>query len=170
MKKLILFAAVALFSVGTAFGQKFAYVDTEYILSKMPEYEAAQKRLNGFTEDWQKEVDRRVQEIEQMYKKYQAEQYLMDENTKTRRQDEIIKRENDLKLYQREIFGFEGELFKKRQELVKPIQDRVYNAIKDMAESKRLDFILDKSSGGAMMLYSNPSFDRSDEILKTLGY
>jgi outer membrane protein len=170
MKKLILIATVILFSATTVLGQRFAYVDTEYILNKMPEYLEAQKRLDGFADEWRQEVDRRVQEIEQMYKKYQAEQYLMDENTKRRREDEIVKKENDLKTFQQAKFGYEGDLFKKRQELVKPIQDKVYNAIKDLAESKRLDFILDKSSSGAMMLYSNPQFDRSDEILKALGY
>ena len=169
MKKLLLLSVLVFFTTATVFAQRFAYVDTEYILSKVPQYSEAQKKLDAIAEDWKKETDRRVAEVEQLYKKYQAEQYLLDENTKQRRMQEIEQKEKDLKEYQKQKFGYEGDLFKKRQELVKPIQDRIYNAIKEMAESKKYDFVLDKSSGGAMMLYANPQYDRSEDILKALG-
>ena len=169
MKKILLIIAFAFVTAATAFGQRFVYVDTEYILGKMPEYTAAQQKLDAQADEWKNEISRKMEEIEQLYKKFQAEQYLLDENTKQRRMTEIENKETALKEYQKEKFGYEGELFKKRQELVKPIQDRVYNAIKEMAESKKYDFVLDKASGGATMLYSNPQYDRSDDILKALG-
>lgn len=150
--------------------QRFAFVDTDYILNRIPDYTQAQQELDVVAENWRVEIDKKYAEIDKLYKKFQAEQYLLDENTKRIREDEIIAREREVKEFQKEKFGYEGELFKKRQELVKPIQDKVYNAIKDLSESRNYDFILDKSSSGSSMLYANPKYDKSDEILKELGY
>lgn len=157
-------------TVFTLSAQRFAYVDTEFILEKIPEYNQAQIDLDALAAQWKQQIEEKYQEIDRMYQKFQAEQYLMDESTRRRREQEIIDKEKEVKEYQKQKFGYEGELFQKRQELVKPIQDRVYNAIKDLAESRNYDFIFDKSSSGSSMLYANPRNDRSEDILKALGY
>lgn len=163
-------AFFVLISGASAFGQRFIYVDTEYILGKIPEYQDAQEQLDAIAAQWKQEIEKMYDEIDQLYQKYQAEQYLMDESTRRQKEDEIMQKEKAVKDYQKNKFGFEGELFQKRQELVKPIQDKVYDAIKDHAETRNYDFVLDKSSSGSYMLYANPKYDHSDEIVKALGY
>jgi len=148
--------------------QRFAYVDTEYIMSKIPEYEMAEGQLDKIAEKWQGEVQKKYAEIEDMYKDYQANQILLTEDMRTAREDEIMAKEKDLKAFQKSKFGYEGELFQKRQELVKPIQDQVYEAIQKLATQKAFDFILDKSSG-VSILFANPKFDKSDDVLRELG-
>ena len=154
---------------GIATAQKYACVDTEYILSSIPDYEQAQKNLDKLSIDWQKEIEAKFQEIDNLYKKYQTEANLLPEDLKTKRQNEIINKEKEVKELQRKRFGAEGDLEKKREELMKPIQDKVYNAIEKVAETKNYAFILDKS-GSATLLYVNPKNDISDEILEMLGY
>lgn len=168
--KQVLFALLLIGTMAfTAQAQRFAYVDTEYILGKIPEYKQAQDELDAISGQWKSQIETMYGEIDQMYKKYQAEQYLLDENTKRQREEEIIKKEREVKDYQQSKFGFEGELFQKRQELVKPIQDRVYNAITDLAQTRNFDFIFDKSSSGSNMLYASPKHDQSETIIKALG-
>lgn len=152
----------------TVKAQKFAYVDTEYILSKMPSYKSAQAQLDAMSKKWQEEIDAMYAEIDKMYKEYQAEKVLLTKEMQTKRENEIIEKEREVKKYQNDKFGFEGELFKKRTELIKPIQDKVFEAITKVAKENGFDFIFDKS-GDMVMLVSNAKYDRSDEVLEELG-
>ena len=162
----VLLLTVATFSVKA---QKFAYVDTEYILSNIPDYKEAQGELDKLSIEWQKQLERQYSEIDKMYKNYQAEQILLTEDMKTKREEEIVKKEKEAKEYQKQKFGVDGELFQKRQELVKPIQDKIYNAISEVANVSGIDIIFDKSSG-LTMLYTNAKLNKSDAVLKKLGY
>jgi outer membrane protein len=169
MKKYIISTIVALcLSVG-AFAQRFAYVDTEYILKHIPEYTSAQKQLDALSEQWQKQVDGRFAEIEKMYKAYQADQVLLTEDMRKRRENEIIQKEKEAKEFQRIKFGFEGELFQQRTKLIKPIQDRVAKAVQAVAENQQLDMIFDRNSE-IMMLYASPRLDKSNDVITRLGY
>ncbi len=153
----------------TANAQKYAYVNTEYILENIPDYKAAQQALDNLSLTWQKEIEDKYAIIDKLYKTYQAEQVLLTEEMKKRRQDEITQKEKDVKDLQKQRFGYEGDLFKKKQELVKPIQDKIYNAVKKMATDQSYAVIFDKSSD-LIMLYTNPKYDKSDAILLALGY
>jgi len=169
MKKLLIPIFAVLFclpSITTA--QKFAYVDTDYVLSKMPDYNSAQKKIEDLSSTWQKEIDAMYAEVDKMYKDYIAEEPLLTPAQKKTREQAIVDKENDAKKLQQDRFGVEGDLFKKRQELIKPIQDKVFEAVKKVAKDNALDFIFDKASG-VVMLYSNPKYDRSDEVLEELG-
>jgi outer membrane protein len=168
MKKYLVLIALSLLLSATTNAQRFAYVDTEYILDLMPEYRSAQKQLDQLSEDWQKEIEKKQQAIDRMYKDFQAEQVLLTEDLRKKREQEIRDREKELKDYRNQKFGYEGELFKKRQELIKPIQDKVFDAIQKVAKQSALDFIFAKS-GEFMMLYTNAKYDKSDEVLTELG-
>jgi outer membrane protein len=168
MKK-ILFILALTFSAFSMQAQKFAYVDSEYILERVPEYQSAQDQLNQLSVSWQQEIESLYEEIDQLYKKYQADQILLTQDMKVKREAEIISKEKAAKELQRQRFGPEGDLYTKRKELVKPIQDKIYNAIQDLATEKRYSVIFDKSSE-LIMLFADPNLDKSDDILKTLGY
>ena len=168
MKKLILIACLSIFSLAT-YAQKFAYVESDYILERVPEYQSAQEQLDKLTLSWQEEIEQLYLEIDQLYKKYQADQILLTQDMKIKRENEIINKEKAAKELQRKRFGPEGDLFTKRQELVKPIQDKIYNAIQDLATEKRYGVIFDKS-GELSMLFADPDLDKSDDILRMLGY
>ena len=170
MKKItfILSALVMLFSA-SAFAQKYCYVDTQYILENITEYKAAQQQLDQLSVNWQKEIESQYAFIDKLYKDFQAEQILLTDEMKKKRENEIVQKEKEAKEFQKQKFGFEGELFRKKQELVKPIQDKIYNAIKKMATDQSYAVVFDKSSD-LIMLYSNPRFDKSDDILNALGY
>jgi outer membrane protein len=168
LKKIALMLIVVL-ATTTGFSQSFAYVDSEYILENIPDYKDAQTELDKLSIEWQKQLERRYSEIDKMYKNYQAEQILLTEDMKTKREEEIIKKEKEAKEYQKSKFGVDGELFQKRKELVKPVQDKVYSAIADIANYKKLGVVFDKSSG-LTMLYTNPKYNISDDVLKKLGY
>ena len=168
MKKLILIACLGLVCL-TTHAQKFAYVDSDYILERVPEYQSAQEQLDKLTLSWQEDIEQLYQEIDQLYKKYQADQILLTQDMKIKRENEIINKEKAAKELQRKRFGPEGDLFTKRQELVKPIQDKIYNAIQDLATEKRYGVIFDKS-GELSMLFADPDLDKSDDILRMLGY
>jgi outer membrane protein len=167
MKKIIVVAAALMFSAST-FAQKFAFVDMDYILSKMPAYTDAQKQLDKIADGWQKEVETKMKGVDDMYKQFQAEQVLMTEPMKQQRIKEIETKEKEVKDFQKNKFGPSGELFKKRQELVKPIQDKIYNEIQKYAVAKGYDFIFDRSSGPTM-LYAGDRYNKSDDILSALG-
>ncbi|MBL4669608.1 MAG: OmpH family outer membrane protein [Flavobacteriales bacterium] len=152
-----------------AYSQNFAYVDTEYILENIPDYKDAQVELDKLSIEWQKQLERRYAEIDKMYKNYQAEQILLTEDMKVKREDDIIKKEKAAKEYQKQKFGVNGELFQKRKELVKPVQDKVYKAISEIANYKKLGVVFDKSSA-LTMLYTNPKYNISDDVLKKMGY
>jgi outer membrane protein len=148
--------------------QRYGIVDTKYILEKMPEYTDAQKKLDQFSIQWQKEIDDKQAALDKMYKDFEAEQVMLSEELKKKREDELFIREKEMRDLQRKRFGFEGDLFKKRQELVKPIQDKVYNAIQKLAVNRQYDFILDKSEG-ITVIFADPKLDRSEDILRDLG-
>lgn len=153
---------------GMGFSQKFAFVDTDYILGRMPSYDASQKQLDKLAADWQKEIEGKKFEIEKIFKDYQAERVLLTEEMRKKREDEIIQREQLIRDLQKKYFAPEGELYKKRQELIKPIQDDVFNAVKELAQEGSYDVIFDTASGPTM-LYTNPRYDKSDDILTKLG-
>jgi outer membrane protein len=150
------------------FAQRYAVVDSKYILDKMPEYKEAQDKLNQFSVQWQKEIDTRQAALDKMYKDYEAEQVMLSGELRKKREDEIFLREKEVRDLQRQRFGFEGDLFRKRQELVKPVQDKVYNAIQKIAAARLYDFILDKSEG-ITVIFADPKLDRSEDVLKELG-
>lgn len=167
MKKLFFVLLLGFFTTA-AFAQRYAVIDTKYILEKMPEYTAAQEKLDQFSKMWQQEIDAKGANLDKMYKEYDAEQVMLSDELRKKREDQIFNAEKELRDLQRQRFGFEGDLFKKRQELVKPIQDKVYNAIQKLAAEKMYDFILDKSEG-ITVIFADPKLDKSDDILKALG-
>jgi outer membrane protein len=169
MKKIILLGSLFCCMGVSAFAQKYAYIDSDYILSNIPDYKSAQQQVDNLSVQWQKEIEIKYGEIDKLYKAFQAEQILLTEEMKKKRETEIIAKEKEVKELQKSRFGVDGELFKKRQELIKPIQDKVYNAIKAMAEKGTYAVVFDKSSGTTMM-YTNPKYDKSDAILMDLGY
>ena len=168
MKKVILVVCFTLFAFTAAFAQRFGYVDSDYILKHVPEYASAQKQLAALSEQWQKEVDARYQELDRLYKAYQADQVLMTADMKKRREDEIVEKEKAAKDFQRQKFGPEGELPKRSTSVIKPIQDKVAKAVQAVAESGNYDMIFDKNSE-VIMLYANPRYNKSDEVITRLG-
>ncbi len=169
MKKLIFILVAVITIAGTSYGQKYAYVDTEYVLENIPAFNAAQEQLNQLSQQYQKELEAMHSEIEQMYQDFQAESVLLSEDMKRKREDVIISKEKDYKQLQRKYFGPSGDLFQKRQALVKPIQDDIFNAVQEIANEGSYAVIFDKS-GGTIMLYTNPQYDLSDQVLQKLGY
>jgi len=169
MKKIILSLFAVLVISSVSFAQKTGFVDTEYILSNIPEYKAAQAEMDKISVDWQKEIEAKYSEIDKLYKIYQAESVLLTDDMRKKRENEIINKEKEVKDLQKQRFGVDGELFSKRMELVKPIQDKVYNAVKQVAERGGLAFIFDKA-GQVSLLYSNSKYDKSEDVLNFLGY
>src|SRR5579872_4402056 len=167
MKKIILLIFLT-FTAFSTFAQRWAFVDSDYILKHIPEYTAAQKQLAALSDQWQKEVDAKSQEIERMYKAYDADKILMTADMKKRREAEIADKEKEVKDFQRVKFGPDGELAKKSDALIKPIQDKVMKAIQAVAESEDLDMIFDKNSE-VIMLYANPRYDKSADVITRLG-
>lgn len=166
--KSLLLAILLGFFVSGVNAQKFAYVDTDYILGQMTEYKAAQKQLNELSEKWENDLKIMKDEIDKMYKDYKAEEILLSPTQRKEREDAIVAKEDLMKKFEQEKFGVNGELFKKRQELIKPIQDKVFAAIQRVAKNNGLDFIFDKSAN-MNILFSNPKYDRSDDVLDELG-
>lgn len=169
MKKLAATATFLFLFLGMVVAQKFAFVDTDYILQNIPSYNAAQEQLNSISEEYETEIAAEYQQIEEMYKTYQSERVLLTDEMKKKREEEIMTKERQVKELQAKYFGPEGELSKKRQELVKPIQDAIYKAVKELSAEGSYAVIFDTASG-ASILYSNPRYDLSDEVLKKLGY
>ena len=169
MKKILLLfiALIGLATAGSA-QQRYAVIDTKYILSKVPEYKEADKKLQLIGEQWQKEIDDKQSVLDKMYKNFEAEQFMLTEELKKKREDELFVREKEIRELQKRRFGYEGDLFKERQRLVKPVQDRVYNAIQKIAIARAYDFVLDKSEG-ITVIFADPKLDKSDEILKEMG-
>lgn len=168
MKHTFSVLAFLLFFGLQATAQKYCVIDSKYILEKIPEYTSAQKQLDNYSENWQKEVDQKMQHIDQMYKSYQAERPMLSEAARKKREDEIISKEREAKELQKKYFGYEGEVFKKRQSLVKPVQDKVYNAVQKYAQSRGYDMVYDKA-GGVTVFYADPKLDKSDDILKMVA-
>lgn len=168
MKKLIfIFVFISLASL-YASAQRYAYVDTEYILKNLAAYNDAQKELDRLSTQWQKEIEDRYDAIDRLYRAYQAEKVLLTEEMRKEREDEIIRRENEAKDLQRQRFGVDGDLFRKREELIQPVQEQVYNAIKEVAQGGGFSVIFDKANQ-SNILYADPRYDRSDRVLSRLG-
>ena len=148
--------------------QRYAVIDTKYILDKIPEYKDADKKLQAISLQWQKEIDDKQAALDKMYKNYEAEQFMLTDELKKKREEELFVKEKEIRDLQKRRFGYEGDLFKERQRLVKPIQDKVYNAIQKIAVAKAFDFVLDKSEG-ITVIFADPKLDKSDDVLKELG-
>jgi outer membrane protein len=167
MKKSLLL--VCLLGMGMlASSQKYAIIDTRYILNKIPEYSQAQKQLDDIAADWQKDIDQQQASLDKMYKDYEAEQVMLPDDLKRKREDQLVLKDKELRALQRQRFGFEGDLFKKRQELIQPIQNKVFNAVQKLSVQRGYDFVLDKSEG-ITIIFADPKLDKSEDVLKELG-
>jgi len=169
MKKTIFLLGLLLLTSALATAQKYAFVDSEYIRKNIPAFTTAQEQLDKLSKQWEKEVSDGYAVVEQMYKSYQNESVLLSQDMKTKREEAIIAKEKSMKDLQNKYFGMEGDLFKKREELVKPIQDEILKAIKEIAVDGSYAVIFDTAAGGNI-LFANPKFDISDQILEKLGY
>ncbi len=168
LKKILFVFVLATTVAFTTQAQKIAIVDVSAILSNMDDYKKAQQQLDDLAAKWRREIAEEYDEIKGMYNKYQAEQVLLSDEVRRQREDEIMNKETEVRELQKRKFGPEGSLFKKRQELVQPIQERVFNAIEDYADSKGYDFIFDKGSSSGM-IFSNSRYDKTDDIKAQLG-
>ncbi|MDE7345882.1 MAG: OmpH family outer membrane protein [Muribaculaceae bacterium] len=169
MKKLIISLAVVLFAAIGACAQKFALVDMDYILRNVPSYEMANEQLNQVSQRWEREVTELSKEAETMYKNYQAEMIFLTDDQKKSREEELVAKEKQVTDLRYKYFGPEGELFKKRQSLMKPIQEDVYNAVKAVSEEKGYQVIFDRASSQSIV-FASPKIDVSNEVLAKLGY
>ena len=168
-KKFYLLLAMTVCTVmGVQAKSRYAVINTKYILDKIPEYKEADKKLKTLGDQWQAEIDEKQIVLDKMYKNYEAEQFMLSEDLKKKREDELFIKEKELRDLQKKRFGYEGDLFKERQKLVKPIQDKVYNVVQKMAIARSYDFILDKSEG-ITIIFADPKLDKSDDVLKELG-
>jgi len=170
MKKQFFILCAALLLCGTTFAKDLSvgYVDMSYILKNLPQYEQANEQLTMLSKRWQKEIDAAQQEARVMATNYQTEQIFLSEAMRTEREQEIVKKEQEVLELKRKYFGQEGELYKKREALIKPIQDEIYNAIQDLANEKRIDIIKDRSADPAL-IYMSSKLDYSDQVLRKLG-
>ena len=167
--KLFLLGVVLLSLSFTAQAQsKYAVINTKYSLDRIPEYKEADKKLKALGDQWQQEIDQKQMTLDKMYKNYEAEQFMLSDDLKKKREDELFVKEKELRDLQKKRFGYEGDLFKERQKMVKPIQDKVYNAVQKLATARGYDFILDKSEG-ITIIFADPKLDKSDDVLKELG-
>lgn len=169
MKKLFLFFALFIGMTASSYAQKFALIDMEYILSNISSYETAQEQLEVMSKKWQGEVEKEQLEVKNMYKSYQADLVFLSAEQKTTRENEIVEKEKSLQELNRKYFGPEGELFKKREALIKPIQDDIYEAIKEISETKGYQLVIDRASAESV-IFASPKIDISNEVLAKLGY
>ena len=169
MKKTLYIAAMMLFFCLTAGAQKFALVDMEYILNRIPAYESANEQLNQFSKRWQAEFEALNLEAQTLYKNYQNESLFLSEEQKAKKEEEIVAKEKQASELKRQNFGPDGELYKKQESLMGPIQDEIYEAIKQISESDGYQVVIDRASAGSM-IYASPKIDISNEVLKKLGY
>lgn len=168
MQKIIIaILCFVLFSFSVS-AQRYAVIDSKFILEKIPDYKDAQGKLDQLSALWQQEIDQKQTALDKLNKDYEAEQIMLPDNLKKKREDEIFNKEKELRDLQKKRFGFEGDLFKKRQEFIKPIQDKIYNAIQKLAIEKQYDFILDKSEG-ITIIFADPKLDKSEEVLRNMG-
>jgi outer membrane protein len=168
MKKIALIIIVLLSFGSVSNAQRYAIIDSRYILSKIPEYQHAQKMIDSFSVVWQNEINVKQAELDKMQRDYESEEVMLSDDLKKKREDELFNRQKEITDLQTERFGYQGELFKKKQELIKPIQDRVYNAIQKLAVEHSYDFILDKSEG-ITVIFADPKLDKSDDVLRYMG-
>lgn len=170
MKKTFLLSILLMtLSFTSSYAQKYALIDMEYILSKIPAFENGNKQLEGLSKQWQDEVDKSAKEVEAMYKKYQADLVFLVGDEKTKRENEIVAKENEINKLRDSYFGNQGELFKRREAFMKPIQDEIYEAVKEIATVNSYQVVLDRASASAI-IFASPSIDISDQVLTLLGY
>jgi len=168
MRLLLTFLGI-LVCVSTSFAQKFGYVDTEFITSKMPEYAKVQQQIDQSTKTWLTEVEKKKEELETLEKQFKLEELLLTEDLKQQRLAAIQTKSKEAKAFENQVFGAEGELFKLKQAAYKSILDQISKAIEKVVRTKRLDFIFDKANDGLVLLYTNPIHDYSDYVLEELG-
>lgn len=161
--------AVILTAATSGIAQKFAYIDSEFILENIPEYADSKKEVDDLSMQWQKDIEAKFAEIDQLYKKFSAEAVLLPDDIKAKREQEIIEKEKAAKDLQKQRFGTEGDLFKRRQELIKPIQEKIAAALESIATTENYAVIFDKA-GSVSMMYTNPRYDISEEVLDKMGY
>lgn len=169
MRKIALITLMVILTPAFALAQKYAFVDTDYIRKNIPAFNTAQEQLDKLSKQWEKEVADGYAVVEQMYKTYQNEAVLLSQDMKAKREEAIINKEKEIKELQNKYFGMEGELFKKREELIKPVQDDILKAIKAIAVEGSYAVIFDTASGGNI-LFANPKYDLSDQVLEKLGF
>ncbi len=168
MNKYFFIGLISVLVSVTASAQRIAVIDTKYILSNIPDYKILDKRIQVTSAEWQKEIDAKQATLDIMYKDYDAEQYMLTEELKKKRQADIHSKEKEIQELQKKRFGYQGDLFKERQNLVKPIQDKVYNAIQKLSVARSYDLVLDKSEG-ITVIFADPKLDKSDDVLRELG-
>ncbi len=167
MKKILIAALAVVFTVSAASAQRYAIVDSRYIFEKMPEYKTVQKQIDDQAAAWQKELDLKQAVLDKLYNNYDAEEALMNEDMRKKREDELFEKEKELRDLQKKRFGFEGDLFKKRQELMEPLQKKIADAISRLARAGGYDLILDKSEGKTI-IFADPKLDKSEDVLREL--
>lgn len=156
-------------TMGTTFAQKYTLIDMEYILERIPTYESANKQLEALSKQWQSEIDAEVETVDAMYKKYQADRALLAGEEKTKRENEIVAKENAIQELRNQYFGPQGELFRQQEKLIKPIQDSIYAAVKDIATQQGYTVVVDRASATSI-IFASPTIDISDQVLSKLGY
>ena len=169
MKKLFLISCLVVVCAWMADAQKYALIDMEYILKNIPAYEMTNEQLSQVSKKWQNEVDALQQEAQNMYKTYQSDLVFLSAEMKTKREEEIVKKEQEAQDLKRKYFGADGELYKKRESLMKPIQDEIYNAVKEISEDKGYQLVIDRASAMSI-IFASPKIDISNEVLVKLGY
>ena len=167
MKKLLFVALAIIFTAATVAAQRYAIVDTRYIFEKMPEYKQVQKSIDDAAAVWQKEIDAKQAALDKLYDEYDEQNAMMTDDLKRKKEDELFKKEKELRDLQKKRFGFEGDLFKKRQELMKPLQDRISAAISRFVAANGYDLVFDKSEGKSI-IFADPKLDKSEDILREL--
>lgn len=169
MKRIVLILTFLAATVSYSYAQKFALIDMEYILGNISSYETANEQLDVISKKWQGEIDKAQQEIQNLYKSYQADLAFMSADQKTKKEQEIVTKEKAMQELKRKYFGSEGELFKKREALIQPIQDEIYEAIKEISQAKGYQLVLDRASA-VSVIFASPTIDISNEVLAKLGY
>jgi outer membrane protein len=168
MKKIVLLVLAVGFTLNT-YAQKIAFIESEYILDKVGSYKIAKEKLEKQSQDWQKEIEGKMKELDVLYKKFQSEQALYTEQMKQEKISEVEKKEKEVADMQKQRFGPNGDVFKKRQELIQPIINQMFDEVKKIAESKGFDLVIDKNNGNSIV-YNNSKLNISDQVLKAMGY
>jgi outer membrane protein len=170
MKKTLLIISLFMsLAISGTYAQRYALIDMEYILEKIPAYESANKQIEDLSKQWQSTVDKEIEEVDAMYKKYQADLATLSASEKTKRENEIVAKENAIQELRNQYFGPQGELFKQQEMLIKPIQDNIYTAVKEIATDQGYSVVIDRASATSI-IFASPGIDISDQVLSLLGY
>ncbi|NLD22991.1 MAG: OmpH family outer membrane protein [Bacteroidales bacterium] len=170
MKKIVLLISLFIsLSIGITWAQQYAFIDMEYILNRIPSFENANEQIEDLSKQWQSTIDNEVEVVNAMYKKYQSDLPLLKGEEKTKRENEIVAKENEIQEIRNKYFGSQGELFLQQEKLIKPIQDNIYEAVKELSVDKGYTMVIDRASATSI-IFASPSIDISDEVLSILGY